>query len=198
MGLTSFDSSRSFRSGLRLAQEGDREKLNELLQRWQPFIRKHAKNLFASDLQRRADSSDVVQETLLRIHKRVPQFAGLTRAQWACWVKRILANEAKRLARHHLAKRRSLSNESYRDSQSDAVESVSTTDILEQSERTVALLQALDNLPEPYQSVVRQRIFDKLSFVEIAEQIGRDAAGTRVLWCRGIKKLKNALDAEAS
>lgn len=198
MGLTSFDSSQSFRSGLRRAQAGDREKLNELLLRWRPFIRKHAKRMFRSDLQRRADSSDVVQETLLRIHKRVPQFAGLTRAQWACWVKRILSNEARRLARHHLAKRRSMANESHRDSNHDIPELAPATDILEQSERTVALLRALEGLTDPYRTVIRQRIFAKKPFTEIGEQIGRDAAATRVLWCRGIKKLQHALESDAN
>ena len=190
MGLTSFDSSRSFRSGLRQARAGDDEKLNELLQRWRPFIRKHAKRMFTSDLQRRADSSDVVQETLLRIHNRVPQFAGVSRAQWACWVKRVLSNEAKRLRRHHLAKRRSMANESYRQGNIEVEQRTPSVDWLERSERSFELLAALDRLPEPYKTVVKQRVFSKLPFAEIGEQINRDAAATRVLWCRGIKKLQ--------
>jgi RNA polymerase sigma-70 factor (ECF subfamily) len=59
-----------------------------------------------------ADSSDVVQQTLLRAHERIGQFQGTSEAELLAWLRAILARQLADLARRagqvHCEKKQSL------------------------------------------------------------------------------------------
>lgn len=198
IGLTSVDSSDSFGRRLRRIRGGDRTCVNELLRRWRPYIRSHARSLLKSHLARRVDSSDVVQDTLVRVHHRLSQFRGRTRQEWASWLKRILINEAKRTQRRHLADKRSVAVEDQRDSAaaSESAADSQQSDNLILVERRARVMSALDQLPDPMHDVVVQRIFQRRPFRDIAQTIDRSESAARMLWSRGIRRLRQLLDSE--
>src|SRR5713226_5208632 len=63
------------------------------LERYRPLLRLRARQLHLDPrLKRRFDSSDLVQETLLKAHKNLHQFRGTTEAELVKWLQEILAN----------------------------------------------------------------------------------------------------------
>lgn len=168
-----------------------------MLARWRPYLRNHARNLLKSHLARRADSSDVVQETLVRVHQYLKQFQGRTRQEWAAWVKQIMLNEAKRTGRYHLAEKRSVCSE---DPRTDAARDVQTEEMpldkLVIAERRAIVLECLDRLEQPMREVVIRRVFARQPFREIALVVERSEGVTRMLWSRGIQRLRQVVDAD--
>src|SRR5260370_39991800 len=63
------------------------------LERYRALLRLRARQLhFDPRLKRRFDSSDLVQETLLKAHKNLHQFRGQTEAELVKWLQEILAH----------------------------------------------------------------------------------------------------------
>ena len=52
---------------------------------------------------------------------------------------------------------------------------------------------ALAELPPDYQEVIALRNLHRLSFNEVAEQMGRSRPAVQMLWMRAIKKLQQVL-----
>ncbi len=203
--LTSIDSPESFESRLERIRDGDDESFNEMLARWRPYLRNHARSLLKSHLARRADSSDVVQEALVGIHQYMKRFKGQTRHEWAAWVKQIMLNEAKRTRRHHLAVKRSVCSEDHRpDAAQDAgaIQDLGAEnraiDELIVSERRALVLQSLERLEQPMKEVIIRRVFAQQSFREIAIRVKRSEGVARMLWSRGIRRLRQLVDSEGT
>ena len=62
------------------------------LQHYREYLRLLARLQLNPRLRRQLDSSDLVQETLLKAHARRQQFHGKTDAELAGWLRSILAN----------------------------------------------------------------------------------------------------------
>src|SRR5262245_30233274 len=79
------------------------------LDRYRPFLHLQLRQLqLGIHFQRRFDSSDLVQETLLKAHQDLPEFRGQTSAEMLCWLQRILANVLADEVRKARAKKRDL------------------------------------------------------------------------------------------
>ena len=61
-------------------------------------------------------------------------------------------------------------------------------------ERTRAVQDALDRLPEDYAQVLRLRYIEELPFEDVAARMGRTANAVRKLWARAVEKLEEELD----
>jgi len=172
-------------------QNGDREALDELIQRWRPILRLYAHGLLGRQFSARADSSDVVQDTMIQASRCVNQFQGETEAQWGAWLRRILQNEAARYRRQHLESRRTVVRES-----GQAEEEAKVDPPLEKTieiENVVLVAAAIEKLPQPMRDGVVRRTFQHHSFNEIAESTGRTPGVVRVIWARALRKLHASL-----
>ncbi|MAG56507.1 MAG: hypothetical protein CMJ83_09465 [Planctomycetes bacterium] len=126
---------------------------------------------------------DVVQETLLAAAERPA--AATDQTTWLRGVARNLAlrwrrDRARREERERMASRL------------DSVEAAATT--VERVDRLRALLDAVEELPEPYRRAVVMRFFDGMAPRDIARRTGAPVATVKTWLQRGLEKLRVWLD----
>jgi RNA polymerase sigma-70 factor (ECF subfamily) len=156
-------------------------------------------------LKRRFDSSDLVQETLLKAHKNRQQFRGTTEAELIGWLQEILshvlADEVRkaRTDKRNLNLEKSLENivadSSARLEAYLPAEQSSPSQQVQRQELLLRAAEALEKLPEDQRDVVMLRDLMNQPVAEIARQMGRTEKSVAGLLLRGRKKLRELLQA---
>jgi RNA polymerase sigma-70 factor, ECF subfamily len=188
------------------ARAGDGRALESLLHRYREYVRLLVRCRARGRLQARVDSSDFVQETLLRAAQNIQQFQGTGEAEWCAWLARIAECEIIHQRRHHLgAAKRAASREQ---SVAETDDSANGGSRLERwftkaqtspslaairKERSLVLADALARLVDDYREVLILRHLEGLDFPEVAKRMNRSAGAVRVLWTRALKKLREEL-----
>jgi RNA polymerase sigma-70 factor, ECF subfamily len=173
------------------------------LEQYRDYLRLLARLQLDARLQGKLDPSDVVQETLLKAQEHLDQFRGRSDAELAAWLRRILANtltDALRKFQHELRLGRSLVDAL--DESSARLEgwladpSLSPGDQAVRGEQLLRLAEALGRLPEDQRQAVELRYLKEHSPPEVARLLGRSDAAVAGLLRRGLRKLRELLDAE--
>src|SRR5262249_28938231 len=157
----------------------DAAALGRLLELHRRYLALLARVQLGHHLQGKVSESDVVQETFLGAHRNFHQFQGTSEAQFARWLRQILAAKLADQLRHYLGTRgRDVRLE--RDIR-DALENSSA--ILDRGlmaaeaspsqqavgrEESLLLSEALGHLPEDYRDVLVLRHLEGLTFPEVA------------------------------
>jgi RNA polymerase sigma-70 factor (ECF subfamily) len=174
------------------------------LDRFRPLLHLQVRLLgLDSRFRRRFDSSDLVQETLLRAHENREQFRGASEAELVRWLQEILRNTAVNKVREATAGKRDLRLEASLQ-QAVAESSARLQDCLhargpapdeqvERQELLPRLAAALDQLPPDQRDVVIQRDLCGDPVRQIAEQLGRTEKAVAGLLLRGRRKLAELL-----
>ena len=197
---------------LMAARGGDASALGSLFSRHQNYIRLLAVTQLGSNLRIRASASDIVQDTFLHAHRGFADFRGTTTAEFSGWLRAILIRRIQYLYQQHVrAKRRDVrrevSMESIRrgvDQSTVRLENVlvdrepSPDSKVHHAERSLVVADALAQLPEDYQQILMMRSIEGLPFPQIAAKMDRSHGAVRMLWLRGIRKLKEHLEYERS
>jgi RNA polymerase sigma-70 factor (ECF subfamily) len=154
-------------------------------------------------LRSKLDSSDIVQQTLLRAHQGLGQFRGQSEAELVVWLRTILANTvANELCKFRQAKRdvalecsleAAVTDSSARVAAWLAADQPSPSDQAAFNEQSLTLARALAQLPEDQREVVELHHLNELTIAEIAEQCGRTGPAVAGLLRRGIRKLRAIL-----
>ena len=141
---------------VRLAEirEGDILALNSLLDAWRSVVRLHARGLLGRQLSARADSSDVVQETMVEAFQEFERFRGHTKGEWMAWLRSILLAKANRLRRFHGAQKRAVTREVEEIAQYAPDERHGVAEQMLTDERLSQVTAALGELPTPMYEVV--------------------------------------------
>ncbi len=189
---------------LNLALGGDSEALGALLGIYRQYLSLLARTQVGRRLQGKADSSDLVQETCLEAHRHIHQFRGKTEAEFAAWLRSILAGLVANLVRRYLGTKQ----RDARLEQSLAVELNNTSCILDrglvaavnspseqavQREASLQLAGALEQLPADYRQVIILRHLEGLPFAEVAAQMSRSIDSVEKLWVRALARLRKSL-----
>jgi RNA polymerase sigma-70 factor, ECF subfamily len=189
---------------LSLALGGDSEALGALLGIYRQYLSLLARTQVGRRLQGKADSSDLVQETCLEAHRHIHQFRGTTEAEFAAWLRSILAGLVANLVRRYLGTKQ----RDARLEQSLAVELNNTSCILDrglvaaidspseqavQHEASLRLAGALELLPPDYRQVIILRHLEALPFAEVAARMGRSVDSVEKLWVRALARLRKSL-----
>jgi RNA polymerase sigma-70 factor (ECF subfamily) len=154
-------------------------------------------------LRTRVDSSDLVQQTLLDVHRGFDGFRGQTEAEWLAWLRQVLRHNAQDFVRHYrgTAKRQQRKEVRLRtagdDSRSGGVElrddGESPSAVVMRREREVEVADAVERLPPDYQEVILLRNLQRLPFDEVARRMGRSRPAVQMLWMRALQKLRETL-----
>jgi RNA polymerase sigma-70 factor (ECF subfamily) len=145
-----------------------------------------------------ADSSDVVQQTLLRAHERIDQFRGTTEAELLAWLRTILSRQladvARRAFQPHGEEGQSLEaaveQSSARLASWLADEQPSPGEQAQNREQLLLLAEALARLPEDQRTAVELHHLEGCSVPEVGRRMGRSAGSVAGLLHRGLKALR--------
>jgi RNA polymerase sigma factor (sigma-70 family) len=163
---------------LDLALASDPVALNGLLEKLRPYLMMIVRRRRSSGRGHRLGDSDLVQETLMRIHRGLDaaqpddlaRFRGEGVPQLLGWVGTIVGHVVIDAVRHNRAELR----DEGREVSGTAIlamlkQSSSPVRLAERAEQAVLLVAALERLPEHQRDVLHRRFFDRLSFAEISE-----------------------------
>jgi RNA polymerase sigma-70 factor (ECF subfamily) len=145
-----------------------------------------------------ADSSDIVQQTLLRAQERIGQFRGSGEAELLAWLRAILARQMIDLARlagqPYWAGRQSLETALAQSSACLAPwlaeEQSSPSEQAQAREQLLRLAVALARLPEDQRTAVELHHLEGYSVPEVGRRMGRTAGSIAGLLHRGLKALR--------
>lgn len=200
------DGSRDFYLLFRSARAAESGARDALLESFRNYLRLLARTGLDASLQDKADPSDVVQETLLKAHQNFGQFRGGTEAEFAGWLRQILANNLIDLFRRYrlsLARQGNrersleevLDQSSLRLSRLLADSGDSPSEHAEQREMSLALADALEELSADHRDVIVMRSLEELDWGVIARKMRRTEGAVRVLWARALKSLRPLIEA---
>jgi RNA polymerase sigma-70 factor (ECF subfamily) len=187
------------------ARAGQADGLTRLLESYRNYLGLLACTWVDASLRGKADASDLVQETLLKAHRRFGQFRGHTEPEIAAWLRQILARNLADFARRfqvtearQVSRERSL--EEMLDRSSQAMQMLaagghSPSQSAARRELSVVLADALAKLPQDYREVIVLRNLRELEWAEIAGRMNRSEGAVRILWARALKQLRPLIEA---
>jgi RNA polymerase sigma-70 factor (ECF subfamily) len=163
------------------ARRGERGAFDEIVKRHQRGLWRLVRRYVKND----ADASDVVQLAFVRAFRALERFRG--EASVRSWIYRIGIN----LALNHLRDRG-------REQPSDVAGAELTVDAVApgamlSAERALALRQAVAELPPKQRMVLELRVFDDLSFREVAALADCTENAAKVSFHYAVKKLREVL-----
>jgi RNA polymerase sigma-70 factor (ECF subfamily) len=179
--------------------------LGRVLEHHRPYLRMLARARIHQELRSKLDPSDVVQEVCMEAVRQIQLFRGTSKAEFAGWLRGILADRIAKNARRFLGtQQRDIQLEKSLQQQLDetsgnlesflAQSSRSPSAVAEWNETTLSLAQAIESLPDDYQQVVILRNLQGKSFREVADALNRSVDSVEKLWIRALVKLKQAMN----
>jgi RNA polymerase sigma-70 factor (ECF subfamily) len=175
------------------------------LERYRQYLRVLAGPQVSRLLAGKLDASDVVQEALLKAHRKRGQFRGQTEGEQLAWLRRILANTLADLHRQHGRGKRDAGLER---SLEQALEQSSLClgklladdqpgpgEVVVDPDQQVRLSDALNQLPESQRMALTLRYLQDppCSLAEIARRLDRTEKAAAGLVCRGLETLRKLL-----
>lgn len=189
---------------LQRARDGDGRAREQLFEKCRAYVRVVARAEVESWLQAKVDPSDLVQQTMLEVHRGFDQFRGMSEGEYLAWVRRILTRNAtdyvrryggtgKRQVSREIRWQASAGDDSRTGNRepSDSLETPSELVMRHEDELQVA--EALTRLPPDYREVILLRNLERLSFNEVAERMDRSRPAVQMLWMRALRKLEEIL-----
>lgn len=183
------------------ARNGDDQAMGDALQTCRRYLMRIAREELHSELRAKEDASDIVQTTLLKAQKNFQQFAGTNRETLNGWLKQILLNVLRDVARKYQAtKKRGGSGEvSFNDSSKIKINTglyspdPTPSEFVMARERQEALARAMEQLPTDQRQVIFLRSQQHLDFAKIGQKMDRTSEAARLLWTRAVKRLAEEL-----
>jgi RNA polymerase sigma-70 factor (ECF subfamily) len=173
------------------------------LESFRAYLRLLARLHLAPQLRGKLDPSDVVQQTLLQAYQSLGQFRGRSEAEWAAWLRQILARNLAQAVRGFGRTKRDVGREQSLQAALDAssarldawlaAEQSSPSWHVEQAEQVLRLAEALERLPEAQREALVLQHWQGLSLAEIGVQLDRGPEAVAGLIKRGLKQLRHLL-----
>ena len=184
------------------AQRGDRAAVSLLLRVHNARLKKMVAVRLDPRLAARADPSDIVQETLLEAHKKLPGYLEERPIPFYPWLRQIALEQIIRYTRRHLkARARSV----LREDQPEPYLSDASADLLagrlvardsgaehrlERRETQERVKSALASLSEDYREVLVLRFLEELSLDEVAAVLGTTEGAVRGRQLRALQRIQ--------
>lgn len=179
------------------AQAGSSAALGSLLEAARSYLLLQAEQELPLALRAKVGPSDIVQETAIDAHRDFPRFRGTTQEELYAWLRTILQNNVMDMVRRfEMAQKRAVKREASLsvviDRRGISVLPIgsNTPDHSAIRREDAAMLRGvLSRVPDDYQTILRLRYWDGLTFPEIATRIGRSEEAARKLWYRALARL---------
>ena len=193
-------------------RNGEPAAREQLFDRYRQYLWLLAQAQLGRYLRAKCDPSDIVQQTLLEVHRDFAQFAGNHERDLLAWMRQILAhnlyNETRRFTAQQRNVAREVSVEQLRAGldRSSAVlgrclaaNVKSPSQIAAQREDAVRLADIMARLPDDYRTVLMLRVFEGLSAEDVAQRMNRSCGAVRMLQLRALTALRAEMktDSEA-
>jgi RNA polymerase sigma-70 factor (ECF subfamily) len=160
---------------------GERGAFDDLVRRHQRALWRLARRYVKND----ADAADVVQQAFVRAFRAVDSFRGAATVR--SWLYRITINAALNHVRDHGRER---PDEIAEDALTERAEGSRRIEAAETHDR---LLAAVAALPDKQRAVLELRVFDELSFREVAELTASTENAAKVNFHYAVKRLRQLL-----
>jgi RNA polymerase sigma-70 factor (ECF subfamily) len=190
-------------------RKGEAAAREQLFQRYRHYLRLLAQAQLGRHLRAKCDASDLVQQTLLEVHRDFPCFAGNHEGELLAWMRKILAHNLYNETRRYAAQQRNAAREVSLEqlqagldhssavlSQCLAADTPAPSQTAAQREDAVLLADRLARLPEDYRTVLLLRIFEGLSTEEVAQKMNRSRGAIRMLQLRALTALRAEMQQE--
>jgi RNA polymerase sigma-70 factor (ECF subfamily) len=174
------------------------------LEQYREYLRLLARSQLDPRLQRKLDSSDLVQQTLLKAHEKRDQFRGQSEGEFIAWLRTILANvlaDAVRKFRRQNAELE-VSLQAALEESSSCLEAwladgqASPGEQAMRQEQVLRLADALAQLPDDQRVALELHHLHGHSVPAIAQLMDRSTASASGLLRRGLKTLRGLLKDE--
>jgi len=189
---------------IRLARQGQQQALSELLDAHRNYLRVLAASCLYREMQGKADASDIVQETLLKVHQNFRHFRGTTELEWMAWLRTILVNHLTDFQKGFRRERRSVAREQPLESlverSSAMLRNLGPSPSQEAQRREAAALvaDAIAELEPEDRDLVILRNLHELDWNAVGERTGRSPDAARMLWARAMQRVGGRLEGRVS
>jgi len=188
---------------LEQAQSGSLAAIGGLLEAARSYLLLQAEYELPQSIRAKVGPSDIVQETAIDAQRDFLRFRGTTQEELYAWLRTILQNNVTdAVRRFEMAQKRTAKRET---SLSVIVDRCGISVLPPGShtpdhsairrEDAALLAGVLTRVPPDYQTILRLRYWDGLTFPEIATRIGRSEEAARKLWYRALARLTLELQA---
>ena len=183
----------------------DADGFGALLEEFRDWLSLLARLELDRRLRSKLDPEDLVQQVFLGAFRDRVAFRGRARAEFAAWLRGILAHVlSNEVRRYRGTQGRDVSIErSIDDSLAtssgrlhiDIVgDGTSPSNRMAREDDAIALARVLRRLPEDYREVIILRGLEGLPHEEVAAWIGRSSGAARMLWLRALAALRRELE----
>lgn len=177
----------------RSAGDVSSQSLVHLIEQYRPYLLAIAIQEVPPQLCGKVGASDLVQDAIVRGVEQIGSFRGTNTQQLACWLRQILLNHVRNVAKSYCAEKRDVGREQCVEGHSIAEHRLSASRELMARERAEQMQAALLQLPAELRQLIELRHRDDLPFAEIARRLGLSEAAARRGWAKGIRQLQLAL-----
>lgn len=181
-----------------LVKNGTPDQLAGLINQLRPFLKLIARGLMPDWIVSKADDSDVVQDTLSRATQSASRFQGESPEEFWAWLITIQRNEINHLLEKFKAARRDFTREQTLDVNDSLTDGRNTEAEISRQETIVLRERTLKTLRPDDQMVIRLRIYQGKSLLQIAQLMDREYESVKKLYSRAILKWKRACDEQAA
>lgn len=178
---------------LRRVQAGERDRLSELLTRYQARLLARIRLMMGTPARRVAESVDFLQGALIEAARDIDRVEVRSEAQLLRWMTEIARNNIRDAVRRRRERAFTDFSHTLSGEGSPGGAQPSPSSLAARRDEQHRLAETLERLPEDLRAAIELRHFERLSFREIGEQLERSENAAQLLHSRALVRLGELL-----